>query len=63
MSAPDPFLAHEALDRTAMIAQIWSDFIEHHRFVATDPELQRAAAAIGEALGDFYQQLGRSLPA
>ncbi len=54
----DPFLAHEALDRASLLAEIWERHICHHSFVAANPDLASAAAQIGDMIGDFYQQVG-----
>ncbi len=55
----DPFSAHEALDPTHVVATTFNDFIFEHPVVESAPSLRRKAAAIGDALGELYQAVGR----
>lgn len=59
MAALDAFHAHEVLHGTAMVQEMFDCFIEQHRFTQSDAELKEAAERIGEALGNFYQLVGR----
>ena len=59
MHDSDQLLRHEAL-HTANIA---SDFFDRHLlaqpYIQSDPDLAKAASAISDRLGDFYQMIGQ----
>lgn len=59
MLNPDPFLAHEALDRVSVISRYWDDAVLDHAFIASYPKLKAEAEDISDAIGALYQRLGR----
>lgn len=60
MAANDAFGQHEVLDRTHVVASMFEEFVLSHGWVQTTPELLAEAEKISDALGDFYQQVGRA---
>lgn len=58
--ARDHFSAHEAMDRTHLVATLFGDFVADHDFIQSDAKLKREAEAVADALGDLYQSVGRA---
>ena len=56
---PDPFSAHEALDRSHLAVSFFSDFVVEHPYVRSHPALVREADELAERSGAFYQLVGR----
>src|SRR5438034_754236 len=56
---PDPFSAHEALDRSHLIATVFDEFVAEHPFVCANKKLHRQALALADRLGAFYQAVGQ----
>lgn len=57
--ALDPFHWHEALDRAAILSAMFDEWITEHPAVEQTPALRRKAVKISDALGGFYQSVGR----
>lgn len=55
----DPMGAHEALDRSFICTQMFSDFVADHPYVKAIPELNAEAEKLGEQLADFYQKVAK----
>jgi hypothetical protein len=55
----DPFSAHEALDRSHLLASVFSDFVAGHPFVVANSKLRREAEDLAERLAAFYQVVGQ----
>jgi hypothetical protein len=55
----DPMSAHEVMDRSYIVSDIWDCFVAGHEFVAGHPELREKAEAISNLLGEFYQLSGK----
>jgi hypothetical protein len=58
--SPDAFSAHEAMDRSHLVATLFGDFVADHAFIQSNAKLKREAEAVAEALGDLYQSVGRA---
>jgi hypothetical protein len=54
----DSYSKHEALDRAALVAGIFSDYVAGHPFVRRHPKLRPIADDLAERLGAFYQTVG-----
>ncbi|HUW44837.1 MAG TPA: hypothetical protein VMW50_03485 [Dehalococcoidia bacterium] len=50
---------HEALDRSSLAVDFFSDNVANHEAVSHDEELKAAAEKITELMADFYQAVGR----
>lgn len=59
MSSVDEFGHHEVLHTAYLMTRMWSDFIDGHDAVSTNPELKAEAKRINEELNDFYQSVAR----
>lgn len=59
MAQTDEFGHQEALHTTYIMTRMWSDFIEDHEAISSNPELKNQAEQISEALNDFYQAVAR----
>lgn len=59
MAQIDEFGHHEALHTAYIITCMWSDFIEGHEAVSSNPELKAQSERISEELNDFYQAIAR----
>ncbi len=59
MPKTDPYLIHEALDRTHLLATTFHEFIVEHPFLEATPDLRARAARIADELGDLYQAIGQ----
>lgn len=59
MAQTDELGHQEALHTAYIMTCMWSDFIEEHEAVSSNPELKAQAEQISEALNDFYQALAR----
>ncbi|BET60304.1 hypothetical protein GEO60473_33440 [Geobacter sp. 60473] len=59
MAKPDKLGHQEALHTAYIMTCMWSDFIENHEAVSSNPELKTQAERISEALNDFYQAVAR----
>jgi hypothetical protein len=51
---------HEAMDRAAMVASIFDDFLHGHPAVAQTPELRKASTKLIDGLYGFYQLCGQA---
>jgi Protein of unknown function (DUF2442) len=58
-TSSDPFSAHEALDRSHLLASVFSDFVAEHSFIAANPKLRREAEDLAERLGALYRAIGQ----
>ncbi len=58
----DDFAWHEAIDRTAVLLDVFSRHVEEHPIVAGDGELNVLAEAAGDALQHLYQRLCQRAP-
>lgn len=59
MSSGDEFGHQEALHTAYIMTCMWSDFIEDHEVVSSDPKLKAQAERISEELNGFYQAVAR----
>ena len=59
MTRVDKWHRHEAMDRVAMMMDMWSQFIEEHPAITSVPALKSMAEFIGEEMADLYQLAGR----
>lgn len=58
--ANDRFKQHEILDRVYLIQDMFTRHVEDNEdVVQADPEFTAAAKKVGDALGEFYQLLGK----
>ncbi|HEY6814059.1 MAG TPA: hypothetical protein VI168_00835 [Croceibacterium sp.] len=55
----DPFHRHEVLHAAQMVRSMFDEFVEQHPFTQADAELREGALKASEALGEFYQLVGR----
>lgn len=51
--------AHESLDRTYVVMDMFEEYVAKHPFVGQTPELSRQAQEIIDRLFDLYQSIGR----
>jgi hypothetical protein len=58
----DSFHAHEVLHTASIVAALFEERIEQHRFTQADDDLRMAAARLSAQLHDFYQLVGNKLP-
>ena len=49
----------EALHTAYIMTCMWSDFIEDHEAVSSNPELKAMAERLSKELNDFYQTVAR----
>lgn len=54
----DPFLAHEALDRTSMLAEMVQDHLMFHPYVEHNEDVQWLIEQACDALAKAYQLIG-----
>lgn len=54
----DPFLAHEALDRTHVVTCIFAEHVLEHPFVQANGKLKAKAEVALEHLMGIYQSIG-----
>ena len=54
----DPFLAHEALDRTSMLSEMVDNYLLFHPFVANNSDVSDLVTKASEALAQAYQLIG-----
>ena len=59
MARPDELSHQEVLHTAYIMTRMWSDFIEDHEAVSSNPELKAQAERISEELNDFYQAVAR----
>jgi hypothetical protein len=59
---PDPFLAHEALDRTSMLAEMVEDYLMFHPYVDRNKDVQQLIEQACDALAKAYQLIGSKTP-
>jgi hypothetical protein len=58
--ANDRFKQHEILDRVYLIRDMFERYVEENEeVVQADSEFAVAAEKVGDALGEFYQLLGK----
>jgi len=58
--ANDRFKQHEILDRVYLIRDMFERYVEENEdVVQADSEFAAAAAKVSDALGEFYQLLGK----
>lgn len=58
MSKPDPFLAHEALDRTALMLDMVDNHLLQHAWVQMNPDVDALIKKASDALAKAYQLIG-----
>lgn len=58
-SEKDPMSAHEVLDRSYVLSDMWDCFLVGHIFTQAHPELREKAELISKLLGEFYQLAGK----
>lgn len=58
MKKLDPFHWHEALDRSLLAAEFFSENVARHAVVRSQARLRREAEAISERMFQLYQSLG-----
>jgi hypothetical protein len=58
-TALDAFHAHEVLHTASIIANLFEERIEQHRYTQSEPEIRAAAERLSLQLHDFYQLVGR----
>ena len=54
----DEFYYHEALDRTHLILEIFTDFVVEHPTITSNMDLHGLAETIGDDLAELYQRIG-----
>lgn len=54
----DKFHEHEALDRAAMILDMFGLYVAEHPYVESDPELIAQAEKVIDVMYDFYNLIG-----
>ena len=54
----DAFHRHEALDRSFLALEFFSEYVREHPAVHADPKLRRQAEAIVGRMYKLYQSLG-----
>lgn len=57
MARPDELGHQEVLHTAYILTCMWSDFIEDHEVISSNPELKAQAERISEELNDFYQAI------
>ena len=55
----DDFHYHEALDRTFLVTQVFSDFVLDHPVIEKHKDVQKLLADAGTKLGRAYQLIGQ----
>jgi len=55
----DEFQWHEALDRSLLAFEFFTEYLEEHAAVRATPQLRREAKEIAERMFQLYQTLGR----
>lgn len=56
--AADPFLTHEAMDRTHVAAEYFEEHVLSHAFIKGSKEVHKKATAIRDKMQELYQVLG-----
>jgi len=59
MESTDKFLAHEALDRTSVIADMFNNMLCKHLYISKNFELNEMALKIEEDINMSYQKIGQ----
>ncbi len=54
----DPFLAHEALDRASMLAEMVENYLLYHPYVAFRSDVKALVEQAANALQLAYQRIG-----
>ena len=54
----DEFYYHEALDRTHLVLEIFTDFVADHPAITSNMDLHGLAETIGNDLAELYQKIG-----
>lgn len=55
----DVGFAHESLDRTFLVMDMFDEYVANHPFVKQTPELLTKAQELIEMMSDMYQAIGR----
>ena len=55
---PDPYLAHEALDRASMIQEMVDNYLLLHPYVAFNSDVMTLVEQASNALAKAYQLIG-----
>jgi hypothetical protein len=58
---PDPFSWHEALDRSLLAFEFFSERVAQHPVVELTPELKHEADMIADKMFRLYQSLGERI--
>lgn len=56
---PSKLYWHEALDRSSLACDFFSENVEKHPAIENDPDLKAKAARITELMSELYQHVGR----
>jgi hypothetical protein len=55
----DKFHYHEALDRAALVSDIFYMAFNEHPIINKHKKLKKLSNELSERLGDFYQEIGK----